>query len=107
LEKDTGRHEKEVDDFCKQYRGEKLYEVDRMIKETEDLLNKLEKLHGQVKGDVDGFTGYLNENNNDPEERERVKLIEDMLKKCGEFDGECKKTGKDIGLIRGVLDGIK
>jgi chromosome segregation ATPase len=99
--------EGDVDDLVKKYRGDKLMEVDRKLNEAFSGVEKLEKRLKEVMGKIADFEVVLNDANNDPEEVERVELIQKLLGEVGELMDECKKIVKDKDNIKKVLEGIK
>jgi chromosome segregation ATPase len=96
FEGDVAEKEKEVEQFVRGYRGERLYEADKKLKEALGNMDELEKKLEELKGDMGDFDKTLNDSNDNPKDQERVNMINKLLKAL-----------KDLGGDRDGVDGKK
>ena len=107
LDDELKKKEAEMLDFAKKYRGDRLYDCDRNLKDAEAQLAALEKRLREVGGLNDGLEEEVKGANVDPKDAARVALAQKILGetgKCGEEMGAMKKQKNDI---RKIFNGIK
>ena len=101
------KKEPETLDFAKKYRGDRLDDCDRGLKDAEAQLAALEKRLREVGGLNDGLEEAVKGEAIDPKDADRVALAKRILGetgKCGEEMGAMKKQKNDI---RKIFNGIK
>ena len=89
-----------IQNFLRSLREDSLFEADRNLKQLEQDLSKLEKRLKEVTGENNDFTDFLKKNDNDPSDKERVKLISELLKESSGSSG-------DLDKVKGIKDEIK
>lgn len=106
LDELDGRKEQEIVDFLNKLRNDRLNKAqDKFSKVTFDL-SQLEKRLREVESENNGFMGQLSKANTNPQNRDKTKLIEQLLRESEGSKRDLKKISTEAGKFKGFHFGL-